>query len=90
MSMNFDNPINKEQQGFIRELLGDKLEAIDEKTALFDAREVFSQDVSKIATKLNQRVTVELNEPGEIKEMSDSTQYRVTPQGWKKLDEKAD
>ena len=32
-----------------------------------------------------QPVRVELNDIGEIKEMSDGTKYQVTPQGWKKL-----
>jgi len=39
-----------------------------------------------LARAAKQPVTVELNEEGEIKEMSDGTKYRVTSQGWKKID----
>lgn len=68
-----------------KEFMGDRLEAMDRKMALLNTREFVGSEMSNMARKLNQVVTVELNELGEIKTLSDGTRYQVTPSGWKKL-----
>jgi len=85
MSMNFNKPLTEDNQSFLREFMGEDLVALDQSKALFDTRPINQQAVKHIANELNQVVTVELNEPGEIKTMSDGTRYEVTPDGWKKL-----
>lgn len=85
MSMNFQNPINKEDQDFLKEFFGDKLEAVDEKTALINTQSFHQSEMKKIANRLNQPVEVELNDVDDIKTMADGTRYKVTPTGWIKL-----
>lgn len=86
MSMNFEKPLTDENQEFLREFIGEDIIALDEKTVLFKTRNVNQQAVSHIAKMVNQVATVEINEPDEIKTLSDGSQYQVTPQGWKKLE----
>ncbi len=85
MSMNFEKPLTDENQSFLREFIGEDLVALDEKTALFNTRNVNQRAVGHIAKMVNQVVTVEINEPDEIKTLSDGSEYQVTPQGWKKI-----
>lgn len=85
MSMQFDKPISEDQQKFIKELMGDSLNVIDQERALFNANQFFQTDMKDIANEINQVVTLELNEPGEIKVMGDGTRYECTPKGWIKL-----
>lgn len=85
MSMNFEKPISEEEQGFIKEMLGDQVKAIDAKTALLEGRVIQQQQMKKIANKLNQPVYVELHGEDEIKTMSDGSQYRVTMSGWVRI-----
>lgn len=57
----------------------DDLVALDGRTALFTI------DGQHITEMKQQAVTVEVNEIGEIKTMSDGTRYEVTAEGWVKL-----
>ena len=83
MSIQFERPITEGQQDMVRKLL--KTDLVDDKTALFDAMTVHQQDMKKLANETKQVVSVELNSPGDIKTMSDGTQYKATPQGWVKI-----
>ena len=85
MSMNFDRPLTDEQQQVFREFMGDRVEAMDKSTALLNTRNFVGSEMSDLARKLNQVVTLEMNEPGEIKTLSDGSRYQVTPEGWRKL-----
>ena len=85
MSMRFDRPISECEQEMIKALMGDKVAAIDEHQALLNTAELKQQEMKQIANELEQVVTVEINAPDEIKTMADGTQYRVTPQGWRKI-----
>lgn len=67
----------------VKEVL--KTDLVDDRNALFDAMMMRQQDMKKIANETNQVVSVELNSPGDIKTMSDGTQYKATPQGWVKI-----
>lgn len=86
MSMNFDRPISEEHQDFIKKLMGDQVEALDDRTTLLNTAFIDQKKMSAIANKTNQVVTVEINEPDEIKTMSDGTRYKVTPHGWVKVE----
>ena len=85
MSMNFEKPLTDENQEFLREFIGEDIVALDEKTVLFRTRNVNQQAVSHIADMVNQVATVEINGLGEIKTLSDGSQYQVTAHGWKKI-----
>jgi len=86
MSMNFKEDITEEHQSIIKEMFGDEMVAIDERTALFNSRLINQQKMKKIANKIQQPVEVELNDLEDIKTMTDGTRYQVTPTGWVKLD----
>jgi len=85
MSINFNDPMNDEAKQMMKDTFGDQIAYMDSKTALIDRMEIMQSEMSKLANVAEQVVTVELNEPGEIKTMADGTQYRVTPQGWRKV-----
>jgi len=84
--MNFKEDITEEHQSIIKEMFGDEMVAIDERTALFNSRLINQQKMKKIANKIQQPVEVELNDLEDIKTMTDGTRYQVTPTGWVKLD----
>lgn len=86
MSMSFVNPVSAELAAKIAEEFGQPV-ATDRKTFLFNRFDAINSKLMKeIANEAKQPVTVEMNGEGEIKTMSDGTQYRVTPQGWKKIE----
>ncbi len=88
MSMSFDTPLTNEQSELLNKFLDTKKIAVvaqDDRNVLFDTFSAQRNEMSKLANDLGQPVTVEINNPGEIKTMSDGTKYRVTPQGWKKI-----
>ena len=86
MSICFNEPVGPETEAMIDKLFG-KAIASDGKTFLFDQRpELLQRQMTELANKAKQPVTVELNAEGEIKTMMDGTQYRVTPKGWRKID----
>ena len=85
MSMSFDNPLTEEQQKIRDEFLGDSMVAGDEKTALFEHFNLQREEMSKLANAVEQPVTVEINDIGDTKTMSDGTKYHLTKQGWRKI-----
>jgi len=85
MSMNFDNPLTEEQQKIRDSFLKDALVAGDAKTALLNNTVIQREQMSKLAYELEQVVTIEINDIGDIKTMTDGTQYKLSPTGWKKL-----
>jgi len=85
MSINFEKPISEEDQEFLRKMMGDRLVDMDEKTALFHNDIIDQQKMKDIASRSGQTVSVELNEEGDIKTLSDGTQYLATKAGWQKL-----
>ena len=90
MSINFEHPMNSVALEKLRELITDgslpNPVALDEFRALFnDTLELQQRKMTELANAAKQPVTVELNEIGEIKVMSDGTKYRVTNKGWIKI-----
>ena len=90
MSIQFEDAFNDEAREFIRSMMEAKeipeLVAKDEKTLLVNgAAAIKVSDMSELARKARQPVTVELNGIGEIKELSDGTRYEVTHKGWRKV-----
>jgi hypothetical protein len=87
MAMSFSNPVNDAALAKIAEEFGDKIVTHDRKTFLLDKVEFLNQQVMKeIANTAKQPATVELCGEGDIRVMSDGTRYRVTPDGWKKVE----
>lgn len=85
MSINFNEPVGPETENMLKKLFGDPV-ASDAKTFLYDKQLVLEQKrMTELANKAKQPVSVELNSEGEIKTLSDGTQYRVTPKGWRKV-----
>lgn len=88
MSMNFQDPVNNEALAKIMEGFGDKVVAHDNKTFLLANVDAINQKLMKeIANAAKQPATVELNGDGDVKVMSDGTRYRVTPNGWHKIED---
>jgi hypothetical protein len=59
---------------------------MDETKILFnDVLKIDQRKMTALANAAKQPVTIEFNEEGEVKEMSDGTKYRVTPNGWVKI-----
>jgi len=87
MSIQFDKPITEEHQEFIREVMGRQVEVLDDSLMLLKSGIIDQKKMKEIANETNQVVTVELNEPGEIKTMSDGTRYQVTSRGWRKIED---
>ncbi len=84
MSLNFENPLDAEQQKIVDELIGDSLVARDERTALFQHRTFAQKEMSKLANRLEQPVVMEINDIGDEKTMLDGTKYLCTAKGWRK------
>lgn len=86
MSMNFNEAMNPEVIAMLKEKMGDQIVDMDEHTVLFDNLKVISQpDMRQIANTARQPVSIELNDEGEIKTMSDGTKYKCTVNGWRKV-----
>lgn len=85
MSIQFERPLTEEQQESMKEMFGDRLAASDERVALLNDRNIYASEMKELANKTGQRVSVELNDNDDVKEMSDGTKYVVTPAGWKKI-----
>lgn len=84
-SINYQNPLNAEGQSFMEALFG-KAAADDGKSFLYEgAVEINQRDMTELAVKAQQPVTVELYADGEIKTMADGTCYQVTNRGWRKV-----
>jgi len=95
MSMNFEDDMNEETRELLKETFGDSIKAMDSRNVLLESMEgelkkMFSQEeMKKVANTAKQPVSVELNGLGDIKTMSDGTEYALTKQGWRKLTHRA-
>ena len=67
------------------EMFGKDIAAMDQKTVLLNRRMHLQSEMKKVANQTKQPVSLEINNEGEIKTLSDGSQYRVTKSGWKKL-----
>ena len=86
MSIQFDQPMNKETQNLIEKLFGDKVVAYDDQNIILERINQFNQSEFKaLANEAGQPVTLELHDQDDIVEMKDGTRYRVTEHGWKKI-----
>lgn len=87
MSINFKDDMNSEVLERMAEMFGEKLAIVDKRTALINEHAILGEQISELARIAKQPAALELHGEGEIKTMSDGTQYLVTPQGWKKINE---
>ena len=85
MSIQFERPMNEETRRMIEEMFSQNVAAMDDKTVLVNEFRCLSNEMTALANTAKQPVCVEIHGDGEIKTMSDGTQYRVTPQGWRKI-----
>jgi hypothetical protein len=84
MSMQFDNPINKESQSFIAKMLQKDIVAMDEKTVLLRSTELLQENMRTVANQTKQPTTVEMHDIGDVKILSDGNRYKVTAEGWER------
>ncbi len=88
MSMHFDDALNEHAQKTLEALFGDKIIARDDHDVLLDKIDVLLQaEMRELANVASQPVTVELHDIGEHKTVA-GTEYVVTPDGWRKVEEK--
>lgn len=85
MIIQFENPMNEATRQLMNDLFKDRVAAMDDKTALINACEFTALDMKKLANAAGQPAELHIHEEGEIKTMSDDTQYRVDPKGWRHL-----
>ncbi len=85
MSIQFDEPLNSEQQKVMNNILYPHVITSDERQALLDTTVIQQTQMRELARKMHQVVVVEVDELGEIKTMSDGTKYQATKEGWVKL-----
>ena len=83
--MFFNKPISDDDKSFIKEMFGKDIAAMDQKTVLLNRRMHLQSEMMKVANQTKQPVSLEINNEGEIKTLSDGSQYRVTKSGWEKL-----
>ena len=85
MSINFNDTPNPLAKEFMEKMLGHAAYT-DGKSFLYDGmKEIEGGFIGELANKAEQPVTMELHGKGEIKTMSDGTQYHVTRRGWVKV-----
>jgi len=83
--------MNNEVREKILEMFSEDVAGMDEKTALINKTEFTQRGMKELANIAKQPATLEIHNEGDVKTMSDGTQYRVTPTGWVKiLDDKGD
>jgi len=96
MSINFNDTPNPLAKEFMEKMLMTscatrrfsygQAEFTDGKSFLYDGmKEIEGGFIGELANKAEQPVTMELHGKGEIKTMSDGTQYHVTRRGWVKV-----
>lgn len=85
MSIQFEQPMNEATRKMMEEMFKESITAMDERTALISAMEFNAADLKKLANAAGQPAELHLHEEGEIKTMSDGTQYRVDPKGWRRI-----
>jgi phage gp36-like protein len=91
MSINFKEEMNEETLEVFKKMIdvGSISNPVvqDKCKALFDDITKVHKEEMKILEKIaDQSISIEINEEGEIKEMSDGTKYLVTPNGWKRIE----
>jgi len=85
MSINFNDTPNPLAKEFMEKMFG-QAKFTDGKSFLYDGmKEIESVFIGELANMAKQPVTMELHGEGEIKTMSDGTQYYVTRRGWVKV-----
>lgn len=85
MSIQTPEPMNEEARSMLKEMFGDAV-AEDKKTILFhDMKGMNNRNMGDVARAAGQVVTAELNEIGDVKELSDGSQYKLETNGWKKI-----
>ena len=89
--MQFQEPMNDETAEKIEKMFGPGV-PMDARTALINDidRRLDYQNMKEIANTAKQPVTISVVHEGEIKTLSDGTQYQVTPRGWIKLEQDRD
>ena len=85
MSVNFEDPMNKEARAMLKKLFGEPV-AQDEFKQLFNNRmeKIQQQEMKKLANAAGQPVTVELNSIGDRKDVGGIV-YELDEVGWRKL-----
>lgn len=85
MSINFNEPVNEETSSFIKKMMDVQVD--DKKTFLtaFDGP-IQGALMKEIANKAGQPITLKIHNVGDVKTMADGTRYRVTSDGWERLD----
>lgn len=84
MSIQFDDPMNEKTVERLKEMFKDNLVAFDERLALVNSSQFRSDEMSELARTAGQPAKLTIHDEGDIKTMSDVTQYKVTPQGWRR------
>ena len=84
-NINFKDEVDEETKSLIAKMFHEGLNAQDENMTLIDNFHPEQSQMKEIANAAQQVATVELNEEGDIKEMSDGTKYRATKRGWIKV-----
>ena len=86
MGMHFEKDVDDETLAKIKDMFGEA-EASDRRHFLFNKLNTLDRRaMTELANTAKQPVQVEINNVGDIRTMSDGTQYRVTPQGWRKIE----
>jgi len=86
MSVNFEKPMNDAAKSQLKELFGEHVVQDNYKT-LYDRMGVLEvKKMSRLARTAEQPVSVELNDIGDTKKMSDGSTWILTEDGWKTND----
>lgn len=94
MSINFNESLDDQRASLIKQLIGDGVVAHDDKVFLLDpatnaATQGLIKDIDKAQETIREvtgvNAKVELNQEGDTKVVA-GTPYRVTPQGWRRID----
>lgn len=83
MSMSFKNALSDEQCQAMEELFNVK--AHDGKEFLLDDSVFDSKKGGDVARMTGQIAELELNNKGDVKELSDGSKYEATEKGWVKI-----
>ena len=87
--MQFDEPMNDDTRKMIEEMFPGA--PLDERTALINFNNgIDGRQMKAISNTARQPVKVSLVGEGEVKTLSDGTQYQVTNKGWIKLEQDRD
>jgi uncharacterized protein (UPF0218 family) len=85
MSITFERPVSEDTKNRLQELFKG-IVAHDERQFLInDIGRLHQSDMADIARKEKQIVTADLVAVGDVKTLSDGTQYKATLKGWIKI-----